>query len=93
MAAGGRFRELKDALHDLDEATAEAREQNLPAPSAAALTNARRLLRAMYRISPRRYEIYPTPDDEDRSSMHRAGTGVRSCFCAIRRAAPCVWST
>ena len=64
MAADNRIPELKDALHDLDEATAEAREQNLPAPSAAALTNARRLLRAMYRISPRRYEIYPTPDDE-----------------------------
>ena len=64
MAADGRDPELRDALHDLDEATAEAREENLPAPSETALRNARRLLPAMYRISPRRYEIYPTPDGE-----------------------------
>ncbi len=64
MAAGGRDRNLRDALHDLDGAIAEAREENLPAPSQAALTNGRRLLQAMYRISPRRFEVYPTPDGE-----------------------------
>ena len=29
-----------------------------------ALNNAERLLTAMYKISPRRFEVYPTPDGE-----------------------------
>ena len=33
-------------------------------PSKMALGNARRLLEAMYRISGRRFEVYPTPDGE-----------------------------
>ena len=64
MAAGGRDPDLRDALRDLDGAIAEAREENIPAPSEAALTNARRLLQAMYGISRRRFEVYPTPDGE-----------------------------
>ena len=64
MVAGGSDRDLRDALHDLDGAIAEAREENFPAPSEAALMNGRRLLQAMYRISPRRFEVYPTPDGE-----------------------------
>ena len=64
MAADGRDPELRDALHDLDGAIAEACAENFPAPSEAALMNGRRLLQAMYRISPRRFEVYPTPDGE-----------------------------
>lgn len=56
--------DLLDALRDLSEVTAEAREEGFPKPSNMALTNARRLLQAMYRISPRRFEVYPTPDGE-----------------------------
>lgn len=63
-AAGEHPPDLCDALHDLDQAKEEAREDGLPAPSGKALGNAHRLLRAMYRISPRRFEIYPTPDGE-----------------------------
>ncbi len=63
-ASDDRSPDLLDALHDLDEAIAEAGEENFPEPSKTALTNARRLLSAMYRISPRRYEVYPTPDAE-----------------------------
>ena len=64
MTADIRNSALRDALHDLDQVVAEAREEQFVAPSDAALANARRLLRAIYEISPRRYEIYPTPDGE-----------------------------
>jgi len=56
--------ELNDALRDLDEAGTEAREEGVPPPSEAALTNARRLLRAAYERAPRRFGVYPTPDGE-----------------------------
>ena len=62
--AGGRNAELRDALGDLDDATAEAREEDFPIPSDTALANARRLLLAMYKLSPQRFEVYPTPDGE-----------------------------
>lgn len=56
--------ELAAALSDLREASAEAREEGFPVPSDTALGNAERLLRRMHRISPRRFEVYPTPDGE-----------------------------
>ena len=56
--------ELDGALRDLREAPDEAHEEGFPPPSHAALENADRLLREMYRISPRRLEVYPTPDGE-----------------------------
>ena len=55
---------LREALQDLDAAEGEAREEGFPIPSDTALGNARRLLRAMYRILPRRFEVYPMPDGE-----------------------------
>ena len=54
--------ELKDALQDLREARDEAREEEFPEPSDTAIANAERLLKAMYEISPQRFEVYPTPD-------------------------------
>ena len=63
--ANGRLpSELSDALADLREASDEACEEAFLAPSALALSNAERLLKAMYGISPRRFEVYPTPDGE-----------------------------
>lgn len=62
--AGGRNTDLRDALNDLDETTAEAQEEEFPTPSDLALANARRLLLAMYKLSPQRFEVYPTPDGE-----------------------------
>ena len=56
--------ELNDALGDLRNATDEASEEAFPFPSDVALENANRLLRELYRISPRRYEVYPTQDGE-----------------------------
>ena len=84
--------DLCDALHDLDQAKDEAREEGFPPPSDKALGNAWRLLHAMYRVSPRRFEVYPTPDGEIAIDAP-GGSDVRSCSCAIRTAARCVWST
>ena len=55
---------LADALADLHEAREEAAEEEFTAPSDTALRNAERLLRAMHKILPCRYEVYPTPDGE-----------------------------
>ena len=62
--AGGVNSDLREALRDLDAAEREALEDGFPVPSKIALENARRLLRALYQISRRRYEVYPTPDGE-----------------------------
>lgn len=56
--------ELTAALNDLQESKSEAHEVGYPIPSDKVLENSERLLKAMYRISPRRYEVYPTPDGE-----------------------------
>ena len=56
--------ELNDALCDLRDASDDASEEGFPAPSDLALGNAERLLSEMYGISPRRFEVYPTPDGE-----------------------------
>lgn len=56
--------QLLAALSDLKEAATEAEEEGYPIPSEIAFQNAERLLRAVYRILPRRYEVYPTQDAE-----------------------------
>lgn len=56
--------ELTEALYDLGNARDEAREEGFPLPSNAALQSAEILLKEMYGISARRYEVYPTPDGE-----------------------------
>lgn len=56
--------ELTAALSDLHESKAEAHEEGYPIPFDKVLENAEHLLNAMYRISPRRYEVYPTLDGE-----------------------------
>lgn len=59
-----RSSEFNHALQDLHEITNEATEEGFSPPSDKALDNAARLLKEMYAISSRRYEIYPTPDKE-----------------------------
>ena len=56
--------ELATALNDLYESKSEACEEGYPIPSNEAIENAKRFLKAMHRISPRRFEVYPTPDGE-----------------------------
>ena len=55
---------LSLALGDLRELVPEAREEGFPIPSTAAVGSAERLVKAMYEVSPRRFEVYPTPDGE-----------------------------
>lgn len=56
--------ELYFAARDLEEVIEEAREEGFPVPSDCALKYARTILYAVYELSPRRYEVYPTPDGE-----------------------------
>lgn len=56
--------ELTEALYDLQNASDEAREEGFPVPTKTALQNSEILLKEMYWISPRRFEVYPTPDGE-----------------------------
>ena len=74
--------ELYDALYDLQEAKDEALEEGFPVPSEMALENAERLLREMYLISPRRFEVYPTPDGE--IAIDAPGGHGRSVFVTMR---------
>jgi hypothetical protein len=53
---------LVEALQDLQEVIADAEEEGLDIPSPLAFKNTERLLKAMCRISPRRYGVYPAPD-------------------------------
>lgn len=55
---------LSLALGDLRDSTTEAREEGFSIPSTAAMSGAERLVKAMYEISPWRFEVYPTPDGE-----------------------------
>ena len=55
---------LADALRDLEEVKDEAREKDFPTPTDLAGKNANRLLKEMYPLSRRRFEVYPMPDGE-----------------------------
>ena len=56
--------QLLDALHDWKGVKHEAAEEGFPVPTDMALENSQRMLISMYSISPRRFEVYPTPDGE-----------------------------
>ena len=51
--------DLTEALQELAESPADAEEDGLELPSQTAFANAERLLKAMYRVSPRRFVVYP----------------------------------
>ena len=53
---------LTDALLDLHEVFEAALEEGISEPSILAFENAGRLLKAMYGISPRRFDVYPDED-------------------------------
>ena len=57
-------RDPVDACADLDHVAIEAAEEGHVVPSDKAQSNARRLLYAMYRIAPQRFEVYPMPHGE-----------------------------
>ena len=54
--------DLRDALQELGEVSADAEEDGLEVPSDSAFQNAQHLLKAMYRFSPQRFGVYPVSD-------------------------------
>ena len=85
--------DLEEALQELASVTADAEEEGIDVPSQTARTNAERLLKAMYRISPRLYGVYPAPDGyvaidargiNDRIAVVMCGSaGEALCFATI----------
>ena len=85
--------DLAEALQELAEVTADAEEEGIDVPSETAMTNAERLLKAMYGISPRLYGVYPAPDGyvaidargtNDRIAVVMCGSaGEALCFATI----------
>ena len=55
---------LEAALEDLRLVLTDAKEEGYPPPTRLALSNAERILRGMYALTPVRLEVYPTPDSE-----------------------------
>ena len=56
--------EFANALSDLRGAINEATEEGYRRPSDDAVTEAERILRSLYEVFPRRFEVYPTQDGE-----------------------------
>ncbi len=73
--------ELANALQELSEVPADAEEDGLEIPSDLAFNNAKRLLEAMYRISPRQYSIYPVSDGYIAIDTRSANVGITVVMC------------
>ena len=73
--------ELAKALRELEQVSADAEEDGLDIPSEVAFANARRLLRAMYRISPRRFGVYPEPGGYIAIDARGANDGIAVVMC------------
>ena len=73
--------ELIKALRELEQVSADAEEDGLDIPSEVAFANARRLLRAMYRISPRRFGVYPEPGGYIAIDARGANDGIAVVMC------------
>lgn len=56
--------QLEQALADLKQVIEDAREDEFIEPAQSAVEKARQILRGIYAISPRRYEVYPTPEGD-----------------------------
>lgn len=72
---------LAAALQELSEVGEEVEEDGLEMPSDVAFTNARRLLGAMYRISPRRFDVYPEPGGYITIDARGANNGIAAVMC------------
>lgn len=82
--------ELAKALQELGEVPADAEEDGLEPPSDVAVANARRLLEAMYRISPRRYTVYPTSDAYIAIDARGVNDGIVVVMCGSDGAVLCL---
>ena len=84
--------ELNDALEDLRECQDEAREQDFPIPTETALNNAERLLKTMFNILPRRFEVYPMPNGAIAIQASKAPKIAISVLCEPDGGALCLVS-
>ncbi len=84
--------ELNDALEDLRECQDEAREQDFPIPTETALNNAERLLKTMFNILPRRFEVYPMPNGAITIQASKAPKIAISVLCEPDGGALCLVS-
>ena len=82
--------ELAEAMQELDEAASCAEEDGLGAPSEIAFENARRLLEAMHRISPRRYGVYPDYDGYITIDARGANDSIMVVMCGSDGGALCL---
>ena len=64
QSAGTETVLLEEALVDLRASPDEAKDEDLPIPSTKALQNGEHVLREMYSMWCRRFEVYPMPNGE-----------------------------
>lgn len=84
--------DLAEARRELSEVFEEAREDGLPRPARVAVEAARRLLPAMFRLSPRPYTVYPTSDREVAIHGQYAHQGSVIVLCEADGGALCLAS-
>ncbi len=84
--------DLEAALEDLKECKDEAREQDFPIPTETALHNAERLLRTMFDLLPRRFEVYPMPNGAIAIQASQAPKIAISVLCEPDGGALCLVS-
>ena len=84
--------ELDDALEDLRECQDEAREKSFPIPTVTALNNAERLLKSLFSILPRRFEVYPMPSGAIAIQASKAPEVAISVLCESDGEALCLVS-
>ena len=82
--------ELADALTDLNEIVVESEEKGFEVPSESACQLAEQLLRTMYAISPRRFEIYPMPNGEIAIDGHDSQRRRIIVFCGASGGIRCL---
>ena len=56
--------DLSEAIDDIDNIVDEACEEGFPSPPDDVISTARRLLKSLHELRPKRFEVYPTPEGE-----------------------------
>ena len=73
--------DLAEAIQELNEAEADAKEDDLEVPSKMALDNAERLLKEMYAIAPQRFTVYPV--SEGYIAIDARGQGISGRIAVV----------
>ena len=90
MVFYGDISDLDAALDELETITETAQEDECLEPTQIAIDNADLLVKTLYEISPRRYDIYPMSDGEIVIDGGNMGTQARSILLP-RWARPICW--